>query len=166
MFSRQDFIESVRMEANILKHLYTKLPKDRLDYRPTPNQRSLGELLEYLPANFGLITQRVIRGDWQTFGDDVAVLKEAVRKDFVAALDGEVARMERLVAEIPEADLTNKGVTLPNGLTMKLGVALVSWNLKFMAAYRMQFFLYLKACGKTELVSRNLWMGQDPQPKK
>jgi hypothetical protein len=32
------------------------------------------------------------------------------------------------------------------------------------AAYRTQIFLYLKACGREELSTANLWGGADPQP--
>ncbi len=32
------------------------------------------------------------------------------------------------------------------------------------AAYRTQLFLYLKACGREELDTTNLWSGMDPQP--
>ncbi|MEZ5288263.1 MAG: hypothetical protein R2712_26375 [Vicinamibacterales bacterium] len=30
------------------------------------------------------------------------------------------------------------------------------------AAYRTQLFLYLKACGRSELSTMNLWAGADP----
>ena len=30
-----------------------------------------------------------------------------------------------------------------------------------LAAYRMQLFLYLKACGREELNTMNLWVGTD-----
>jgi hypothetical protein len=33
------------------------------------------------------------------------------------------------------------------------------------AAYRTQLFLYLKACGREELGTMNLWAGMDMPPK-
>ncbi|MCC7242568.1 MAG: hypothetical protein IT180_11635, partial [Acidobacteria bacterium] len=33
------------------------------------------------------------------------------------------------------------------------------------AAYRTQLFLYLKACGRSELGTTNLWAGMDAPPK-
>jgi hypothetical protein len=33
------------------------------------------------------------------------------------------------------------------------------------AAYRTQLFLYLKACGREELSTMNLWGGMDAPPK-
>ena len=70
-----------------------------------------------------------------------------------------------MIEAIPEKDFAEKKVTLPNGLTRPLAVALLAFNMKFLAGYRVQLFLYLKACGRTELVSRNLWRGADPEPK-
>ena len=32
------------------------------------------------------------------------------------------------------------------------------------AAYRMQLFLYLKACGRPELSTMDLWAGMDAKP--
>jgi hypothetical protein len=45
------------------------------------------------------------------------------------------------------------------------GAFIVSMVLSGCAAYRMQLFLYLKACGREELNTMNLWAGMDaPAP--
>ena len=44
------------------------------------------------------------------------------------------------------------------------GVHLVTWVLNGCMAYRMQLFLYLKSCGRSELNTSNLWSGVDPTP--
>jgi hypothetical protein len=41
------------------------------------------------------------------------------------------------------------------------GSMIVSLVLCHYAAYRMQLFLYLKACGREELNTINLWVGMD-----
>ncbi|MCX6599281.1 MAG: hypothetical protein NTV70_23255, partial [Acidobacteria bacterium] len=41
------------------------------------------------------------------------------------------------------------------------GAMLVSMVLSGHAAYRTQLFCYLKACGREELGTANLWMGMD-----
>jgi hypothetical protein len=164
MISREQFIESVRNEARILKHLYTKVPQDKLDYRPSPGQRSLLELLEYLPCNAAAIAKHVISGDFSTIKDTFDRVKESARKDFAATVDREFEEFARLVGAASDAELA-KSVTLPNGVTLPLGAALLEFNLKFMTAYRMQLFLYLKACGRAELSTPNLWKGADPVKK-
>jgi len=166
MFTRDQYIASVQQEANILKHLYTKLKPADLAYRPTKEQRSMQELIEFLPCNLAAIGKHVVSGDWSTFGDTAGPVKEAAKKDFAATVDRETSAFIAIVKALPESDLTTKNVTLPNGVTVKLGQALVEFNLKFLAAYRMQLFLYLKSCGHAELVTSNLWRGQDPAPKK
>ncbi len=47
------------------------------------------------------------------------------------------------------------------GQTSSRGSALVSILLCSCAAYRTQLFLYLKACGREELNTMNLWAGVD-----
>ena len=44
------------------------------------------------------------------------------------------------------------------------GAQLVTWVLNGCVAYRMQLFLYLKACGRAELNTMNLWSGVDAAP--
>ena len=44
---------------------------------------------------------------------------------------------------------------------MSRGAWLVAVLLNGCAAYRTQLFLYLKACGREELGTSNLWMGID-----
>ncbi len=50
------------------------------------------------------------------------------------------------------------------GTPMSRGSFLVNLVLSGYAAYRTQLFLYLKACGREELSTMNLWGGADPQP--
>jgi hypothetical protein len=166
MITREQFIESIRNEGRIMKHLYTKVPQDKLSYRPTPGQRSLEELLEFMPCNAAAITKHVISGDWSTFKEVSDKVKAAAKKDFAATVDQQIEEMITLVKNISEADLFGKEVTLPSGTKMPLGPALLEFPMKFMTAYRMQLFLYLKACGRTELTTPNLWRGTDPAPKK
>ena len=47
------------------------------------------------------------------------------------------------------------------GRKASCGFMLVSLVLKHYAAYRMQLFLYLKASGRAELNTMNLWVGMD-----
>ena len=39
-----------------------------------------------------------------------------------------------------------------------------AWVFNGGMAYRMQLFLYLKSCGRSELNTSNLWSGEDPTP--
>ena len=50
------------------------------------------------------------------------------------------------------------------GSPMSRGSFIVNLVLSGCAAYRTQLFLYLKANGREELTTSNLWGGADPQP--
>ena len=57
------------------------------------------------------------------------------------------------------------GVDLFGSGESSRGVTIVNMVLAGHAAYRMQLFLYLKACGRDELNTMNLWAGIDaPMP--
>lgn len=48
VLTKQELISSLQHEIRILLHLIGKIDKAKLDYRPTPKQRSFLELLRYL----------------------------------------------------------------------------------------------------------------------
>ena len=160
MFTNEQFLQSIGHEVQVLKHLLTKVPKDKLDYRPTPGQRSLQELLTHLPTNLA-ISKHVISGDWATAQETMKSVREAAQKDLNGTLDRELAAFVERVKAIPERDFQGKEVALPTGAKVRLGDALLNFPFKFLIGYKMQLFLYLKSCGKTELNTINCWFGMD-----
>ena len=46
--TKDEVIAQLQKEVRILLHLATKIDRTKLDYRPTPKQRSTIELLRYL----------------------------------------------------------------------------------------------------------------------
>src|SRR3954462_4342179 len=48
VLSKSELIGALQHEVDILVHLASKVDRAHLDYRPTPNQRSTIELLQYL----------------------------------------------------------------------------------------------------------------------
>lgn len=159
MFSLDQFLNTMQHEVNVIKHLYTKVPKDKLDYRPTPKQRSLSEVIQHLPTNLA-ITKHVISGNWSDVGATMKAVREAALKDFNGTMDREFAAFVECIRAIPAADFHNKKVNMPMG-EMPLGDALLAFPFKFLPAYKMQFFLYLKSCGREELNTVNCWGGRD-----
>ena len=90
------------------------------------------------------------------------VLNSVNVDEFCALMDQQQSDVESIINSIPEDDMLHKETSLPNGQTSILGAALVNWPLKFLAAYRMQLFLYLKSgCGLSDLSTYNCWMGID-----
>ena len=68
-----------------------------------------------------------------------------------------------LLGDVPDAVL-RAGFTDFDGNRTSRGAFLVNLVLCGCAAYRTQLFLYLKACGRRELNSSNLWLGVDAAP--
>lgn len=64
VLTKDALIGKLQHELRILLHLVSKVDPAKLDYRPTPTQRSLLELLQYLTI-FGPIHLRTIKlGVW------------------------------------------------------------------------------------------------------
>jgi len=166
MFTRQDYIDSVNHEVAVIKHLHSKVPPGKLDFRPTEKQRSLQELLEYIPCNLAAIAKHLLSGDFSAAKGTFDAVKESARADFPGTMDREANAFIMIVQAIPEADFATRDLRTPMGTTVKLGSALVNWNLKFLTGYKMQLFLYLKQCGVSEISTSNCWRGTDAPPKK
>jgi hypothetical protein len=165
VFTKQELIGSLQNEIRILQHLATKVDPSMLDYRPTPGQRSTIEWFKYLSMMGPVCVKSALSGgfDQAMWMERQAALAD---KDFAATLAA--------LAKVPEeytqllggvADETFRKDVEMFGRTTSIGAFLVTTVLSSYAAYRTQIFLYLKACGRTELNTMNLWAGMDaPMP--
>lgn len=165
VLTRNELSRALQHEIKILLHLAGKLEPAMLDYRPAPKQRSALELLRYLSAMApGLLEV----ADTGTFSPPAWTVHEkaAAGRDFaqtlavIAAQGEEFAQLE---ARWSDADM--RAEISPWGEPTSRGAFLVAMLLSGYAAYRTQLFLYLKACGRAELGTINLWDGADPRPK-
>jgi len=162
VMTKEELIASFQNEVRILLHLAGKVDRQKLDYRPTAKQRSTLELLRYLVV-MGPMMIRAIRAGafdgaaWQ------AAVDEANAMDFdqvVAAIEKQHAAYAGLLAEFSDADFRAEIDLFGRGKVSR-GSVIVNMVLAGCAAYRMQLFLYLKACGREELNTMNLWAGMD-----
>jgi len=164
VLSKSELISSLQKEIRVLLHLATKIDDSMLDYRPTPKQRSTIELLRYLSMMGPMMIKYGLDKD-TSFDRDawMAASQAAEKRDFdqtVAAIAGQSDEMTALLADVPDADFQSE-ITTFDGNKLTRGSYLVNSVLGGFAAYRMQLFLYLKACGRDELGSSNLWNGAD-----
>jgi hypothetical protein len=91
--------------------------------------------------------------------------KAAAARDFngtVAAIQAQSQKYESLLMPVPDEAFREEVSIL--GTPSSRGAFLVNLVLGGCAAYRTQLFVYLKACGREELTTRNLWAGMDPPP--
>jgi hypothetical protein len=166
VLTQSELVSALQDEVRILLHLATKVDRAKLDYRPTPKQRSTIELLRYL-SMMGptLITYTLTRSQDPNIWGDAAKAADARDLDqAVAAIAAQSDEYARQLANVSDADLRVERDSLTGGKT-SLGATLVTLVLASCVAYRMQLFLYLKSCGREELGTMNLWAGMDaPAP--
>ena len=165
ILTRPELLSSLQHEVRILQHLSSKVDRSMLDYRPTPKQRTTLELLQYLsmmgPTLFEVAKEgRFDPPAW------TAVEHAAEARDFdktLAAIAEQPALYEKALAELSDADM--RAEISPFGQPSSRGSFLVNMVLSGCAAYRTQLFCYLKACGRDELSTINLWAGMDAPVK-
>ncbi len=157
MYSPQDFIIVYQRESELCIRLFRRIPVGGLDYRPTQGQRSTLELLRYLSYGPYNVIRRVLAGDWTLGRPTAEVVKDMPASDFPRAMRWQSGEVARLLRAANPLQLENETFTFPWGETLKKGAALVNHPLQWLAAYKLQLFLYLKAAGAKELGTPDLW---------
>lgn len=151
----------MRAETEIIKHLATKLPPDKRDYRPTPEQRSTLELMQYMTRMAIVPAIHAIRGGWEHAEAFQKETASVTPENFSAEMDRQMSMLGEALSGIDEAEATTAPCTTPWGTPTTVAAGLLDMALKCLVAYRMQFFLYLKASGLSELSSYQCWAGMD-----
>ena len=161
VLTKSELIASFQNEVRILLHLASKVDRSQLDYRPTAKQRSTIELLRYLTVMGPALVQAAKTGQFDvpawTAGE-----KAAAARDFdqtVAAIASQSNLYTELLADMSDAHFRDEIEMF--GAKWTRGSFIVNQALCACAAYRTQLFLYLKACGREELTTMNLWAGMD-----
>ena len=161
VLTKSELIGSLQKEVDILLHLASKIDRTVLDYRPTPKQRSTIELLKYLSVMGPQLVLATKAG-----GFDPAAFTAASQAAEARNFDGTLAAIAAqkdtyatLLADMSDADFRMPIEMFGNKTTK--GAFIVNLVLCGCAAYRTQLFVYLKACGREELSTMNLWAGVD-----
>jgi hypothetical protein len=160
VLTKSELIASLQNEVRILLHLCSKLEPRMLDYRPTPKQRSAVELLKYLTVMGPALVTAAKKGfDPEAWGAADAAARTRNYDETLAALAAQSETYAQLLADYTDDDFREEIEMF--GRRMTRGSFLVNSVLSACAAYRTQLFLYLKACGREELNTMNLWAGVD-----
>lgn len=166
MITKEQFAHAMARECDIAVHLFSKLPAGSYDYRPSPEQRSTTELLRYLSICASAGIRCMSESNWKLFAEYTARVKGMSPADFPAAMEEQKQEIVGFFGSVSEETLLTQDAPLPGGAVMlPLGAAILNGPAKWLAAYKMQLFLYAKASGATELKTSNLWRGSDPAPK-
>jgi hypothetical protein len=157
MYTREQFWKSASNEVRIIKHLATKIPEGKGDYRPSEAQRSTLELLQYLSAT-GMTTMKVmLTENTKSYEDYVSWKEEVTLENFASKMDEQEAQMKEMFEKMSDEDLKKEFDYYGNRTKAE---HLIEGVLKTFAAYRMQLFLYVKSCG-VNVNTMNLWAGID-----
>jgi hypothetical protein len=161
VLTKEELIQSLQNEVRILVHLAGKIDRSKLDYRPGAKQRSTLELLQYLTIMGPSLVRFIRTGafDGAAFGALEAGAKALNFDAVLAALAKQSGEYEKLLNAYSEAEF--RGEIEMFGRKSSRGSLIVNLVLCGCAAYRTQLFLYLKACGREELSTMNLWGGMD-----
>ena len=164
VLTKSELIASLHNEVRILQHLCTKIAPGMVDYRPTPKQRSTIDLLKYLAVMGPMLVKAGLSGtfDRDEWGARSTALADTDLAGVVAALAAHDQEYDALLANVSD-EAFRKEVDI-FGNKSSAGQFIVSMVLGGCAAYRTQLFCYLKACGRDELGTMNLWGGIDPPP--
>jgi hypothetical protein len=165
VLTKDELIGSLRHEVRILLHLASKVDPAKLDYRPTPKQRSILELLQYMaimgPTQIaviktGIFNRATLSAAWRP----AESAGKAMTFDLaISAIRNQSDDYVRLLSDWTEADFRAEIDMFGNKSTR--GRELVNLVLAGHAAYRTQLFCYLKSCGREDLSTMNLWAGID-----
>jgi hypothetical protein len=165
VLTKDELISLLKHEVRILLHLAGKVDKSKLDYRPTPKQRSTLELLQYLaimgPTQItvikaGVFNRQALSAAWAP--PETAAAKMNFDQA-VAAIRKQAGDYSQILGAWTDADFRTEVDMFGNKTTR--GSLLVSLVLNGHAAYRTQLFCYLKSCGREELSTMDLWAGID-----
>ena len=156
MLNAEQFLASCAHETEVIKHLATKVQD--LDYRPTEGQRSMLELMQYMTVMALPPMAYLQDGNWDrapSFGEGI---DQITPETFADAMDLQLSR----VKEMCPPGGSDEPTAMPWGAPCTVGEFLVNAIIKAYSCYRMQFFLYCKAAGATDLGPAQCWVGVDP----
>lgn len=161
VLTKPELMASLNHEVHILLHLASKIEPAMLDYRPTPKQRSTFELLKYLTVMGPALVQAAKAGvfDRDAWGTAAAAAETRNFDQTIAAIAAHRDAYARLLDDMSDADFRTEIEMF--GQKTTVGAFIVNLVIGGCAAYRTQLFLYLKACGRDDLSTSNLWAGVD-----
>jgi hypothetical protein len=162
---KQHLLNSIDKEIKICRRLYTKVPPDKMDFRPKEGQRSIVELLRYLGIIGSAMPAFWLKKDDTDFNTFFTTTDKAAKamphERFLTVMDEQMATIRDLFNEISEDDLMNKEVDYPWGGKAPMGEAIINTSIKFLTGYKLQLFSLIKLCDDQKLGTADAWVLTD-----
>jgi len=158
---KQFLLNAIIKEMKICRRLYTKIPMENMNFKPKETTRSVLEILQYLSfigTSMLKYWSQEDEADFGKFFKSLAIAAGSLSPDqFLTTMDEQIKTVKDLFAQISETDLYNKQVICPWGV-MALGEAIVETEIKWLAAYKLQLFLYIKLSTDQPLATPDAWV--------
>ncbi len=158
---KQILLNSIVKEMKIVRRLSTKIPADKIDFRPKEGIRSTLELLQYLSYTGTGMLQYWYRKNESEFRPFYAMLtahsKTITHENFIAEMDSQIELVTKIFNEITEEDLLTKIVDYPGGEKALLAEGIIEMCIKWITGYKMQLFLKIKLSSDEKLTTPDLW---------
>lgn len=161
MLNTAELKSALSEEIRIIRHLATKVDGAKLDWRPSEGQRSTQELLRYLALVGSGPLKAMLAGDWDVIAGMDAKLEGLGLAGFDAAMESQERDIHAEIDALGDSGLAEREGMMPWGDSLPMGKAIFTTSFRFLCAYRMQLFLYLKQSGAGELGTSNAWLGMD-----
>ncbi len=161
MISKEEYLNAIKKEFDIIKHLGEKVTEEQLSWKPTEKQRTTLELMHYLTYIFLMGADSVASGDGEAYKKYINT-EAPTRENFSQMMDAEWEKFFGFVNPLTEEDL--KTEMMMWGRTQSRAMHLLGF-LSLASAYKTQLFLYMKQTGMENLNTMNLWAGMDTPPK-
>ena len=162
MITKKQFLNSFGLEMDIIRHLGTKVETSMLEYKPSEKQRTTLELLNYLGHIFDLATKICIAGTSKNYMELAKDAPVVTLENFDLVMQMQSKSVIEKIEALTDEELAVESEIF--GQTQTLAMHLFGMS-KWAVAYKMQLFLYIKACGKHDINTSNLWRGVDSAPK-
>ena len=166
MINKDQIVASMMFECDVAKHLHGKLTPQAYDYKPTAGQRTTLELLRYLSICGIAGIRSLYESNWKEFGKYVERSAKMKAEEFPAAMDLQKKELKEFFDSVTERVLETRDAGLPIGGTQLLGQAILDLPFKWLAAYKLQLFLYAKATCRCAAEFSNFGANVNHPPRK
>lgn len=155
-------LNSIEREFKVVKRLYSLIPPGKKDFSPQEGMRTMEELLRYLTwASVSSIDYYSMEDNSKAGSNFKKYYEEAEKvtfDSFPEAVEVQIEKLREVLNKFSDEDIETKTVILPWKEEMNLGQAIISTSFAWLAAYKMQLFLYLKLSGQPELDTMDCWV--------
>ena len=160
---KQHLLFNLEREIILLKQLAVFIEEKDLDYRPNEKVRSTYELMQYLSGIGSIMMRRFVKNDVTPEEREkiMAYRNTLTLGNFQERLDEQWEQIKMYMGEITDEELLTKEIELPWKEKMVLGAAIINTPIKWLAAYRMELFLYLKMNGKSTIGTKDAWVPEN-----